>query len=481
MFTLNNIQIIIPCKTTEKIKDIYHKLSLNLLNDNNKLNFIYNGKIIDGELTYEQIINEEDKKRNIMNILLKEIEIKDYINKEIRCPKCNENILIKINDYKINMYNCKNGHKIDNILLNEFINMQKINISKNIINNYNKKYIKPNELLDNDIMPNNNLKNDLHEFNKYIDIFKKDINEIITKLNNIINDIEIYYNICSNYSLNNHKNENLENINESLNYKNNILKDIKDIIKEDNIENKFKNLMILYNKINQNNNNFIIAEIDIKEDDINKDIKIINSFEKTKRDEGWEDEDDDYKCENEKEIKENCEIKINDKIIPFSYFYKFNKIGKYKIKYSFKNNLTKTSCLFYGCSSLTYIDLSNFKAQNVTNMVSMFRDCLILKNINLSNFNTQNVTDIGAMFYGCKSLTEINLSNFNTQNVYNMANLFNGCKSLTDINLSNFNIQKVSDMAHMFFDCKSLKKIYLSNLNLKLLLIWIECSLDIEL
>ena len=27
--------------------------------------------------------------------------------------------------------------------------------------------------------------------------------------------------------------------------------------------------------------------------------------------------------ENEKEIKENCEIRINDEIIPFSYFYKF--------------------------------------------------------------------------------------------------------------------------------------------------------------
>ena len=26
--------------------------------------------------------------------------------------------------------------------------------------------------------------------------------------------------------------------------------------------------------------------------------------------------------ENEKEIKENCEIRINDEIIPFSYFYK---------------------------------------------------------------------------------------------------------------------------------------------------------------
>ena len=204
--------------------------------------------------------------------------------------------------------------------------------------------------------------------------------------------------------------------------------------------------------------------------------------EKTKKEEGWEDEEDDYKCENEKEIKDNCEIKINNETIPFSYDYKFNKVGKYIIKYSFKNNITKTSCLFYGCSSLTYVDLSNFKAQNVTNMVSMFRDCSNLKKINLSNFTSQNVSDIGAMFYGCKSLTEIiNLSDFNTINISNMANLFYKCSCLTDINLTNFNILKVSDMTNMFFECTSLTKIYLSNLNLKLLLTWIECSLDIEL
>ena len=41
---------------------------------------------------------------------------------------------------------------------------------------------------------------------------------------------------------------------------------------------------------------------------------------------------DDCKFENEKEIKENCEIKINDKIIPFNYFHKFKKKGKYKIE-----------------------------------------------------------------------------------------------------------------------------------------------------
>ena len=37
-----------------------------------------------------------------------------------------------------------------------------------------------------------------------------------------------------------------------------------------------------------------------------------------------------------------------------------------------------------------------------------------LTNINLSNFNTQNVIYMDCMFSGCNSLKYIDLSNFNT-------------------------------------------------------------------
>ena len=73
-------------------------------------------------------------------------------------------------------------------------------------------------------------------------------------------------------------------------------------------------------------NNYIIAEINISKYNINKDIRIINSFEKVKREgEAFEililkedyNEKKVLKYENEKEIKKNCEIKINGKNIPF--------------------------------------------------------------------------------------------------------------------------------------------------------------------
>ena len=65
---------------------------------------------------------------------------------------------------------------------------------------------------------------------------------------------------------------------------------------------------------------------------------------------------------------------------------------------------------------------------------------------------------MNGMFYGCSSLINLNLSNFKTKNVTNMAHMFDCCSSLINLNLSNFNIQNVTNMAHMFDGCKALEK-----------------------
>ena len=43
------------------------------------------------------------------------------------------------------------------------------------------------------------------------------------------------------------------------------------------------------------------------------------------------------------------------------------------------------------------------------------------------------------MFYFCTSLTNLNLSNFHPTNVTNMSDMFSGCKSLTNLNISKTN------------------------------------------
>ena len=131
-----------------------------------------------------------------------------------------------------------------------------------------------------------------------------------------------------------------------------------------------------------NFDNYIIAEIDIKDEDVNKNIKILGSYEESFRTNPGKFLNDNI-FKNEDEIKK-CEIKINNEIIPFNYYHKFKSKGKYTIKYSFKNNL-KCTCLMFG-------------------------DCKLLTNINLSNFNTNNVTNMYHMFYNCKNLKKENIS-----------------------------------------------------------------------
>ena len=142
-------------------------------------------------------------------------------------------------------------------------------------------------------------------------------------------------------------------------------------------------------KDHENSDNFIIAELDINEKNINKDIRILNSYEefsRTLENEQILIKDNIYK--NEDEIRK-CQIKINDRLIPFNYVYKFKLKGNYVLKYSFQTIINKTDLMFADCSYLKNIDLSNFKSQNIKNTNSMFRGCTSLTNINLSNLNIE--------------------------------------------------------------------------------------------
>ena len=74
------------------------------------------------------------------------------------------------------------------------------------------------------------------------------------------------------------------------------------IVKIKKIFNLSTNIISIFNHIK----NYIIAEIEIKEEDINKEIQIINSCEEWKRSNGLSDEEEYNIYKNEKEIKENC-------------------------------------------------------------------------------------------------------------------------------------------------------------------------------
>lgn len=118
------------------------------------------------------------------------------------------------------------------------------------------------------------------------------------------------------------------------------------------------------------------------------------------------------------------------------WFYGMHKLKTIKgIENLNTEEVTDMREMFYYCSSLTSLDVSNFDTQNVKNMSGMF-SCSSLTSLNVSNFNTQNVTDMSEMFFWCASLTSLDVSSFDTQNVKSIRGMFEACTSLTSLAIS---------------------------------------------
>ena len=135
VLNIKGIEIVIQCDIKEKINDIYQRFLSSIPKDLYKINFIYNEKKVKNDLSLEEIANEKDRKRNIMNIFV--LEFNSIIkNKNIKkskyiiCPECSENIKINIDDYNMHLFDCKNRHIKNNILISEYDCLQNFDISK---------------------------------------------------------------------------------------------------------------------------------------------------------------------------------------------------------------------------------------------------------------------------------------------------------------------------------------------------------------
>ena len=425
------------------------------------------------------------------DILFDEFEKTQIIDlKDIKCGLCQDN---KAKTYKNDFYRCyeckknlcplcKTKHdKSHNVY-----NYDKLNIICNKHNepftNYCKKcnsnicYLCEEEHKEHEIILLRKLMIDkkeliikLNELKKSIDLFNEDINKIIEVLYNVKENLDNYYKIeeyiINNYDKNERNYEILYNINEFINFNNNVLKDINN---ENLIEIKFKNIFNIYNRINNRinntiNKNEIKLKLNIRKEDVNTKIYFLDNTDEevylAKKGQREEHHHDFLKELNES----NVELYINNKKYNYQKYFIPEKQGIYEILLIFNIMMTDCSYMFYKCYSLTNIDLSSFNTQNVNNMNGMFSCCYNLTNINLSCFNTKNVTDMSDMFSGCSNLTNINLSSFNTQNVKIMSGMFFGCSNLTNINLSSFNTQNVINMENMFYSCSNLKNIVLTS------------------
>ena len=215
------------------------------------------------------------------------METKAMKTSEILCHECGERCKIKIENFKILLYDCKNGHRNDNIEFEQFKEIQNQIHNKKLSCDYqnfckihNEQYVsfcnKCNKNLcskcekehknENEIVIFKNITPDLNEkskenFDKKIKKAKNDIKiliDILTKMNNKINIYhEIYNNTINEFDINNTNFQMINNINEIINYIDKII----EIINENEINNIFNNIKNIFDKKEKKLGNYIKYKI----------------------------------------------------------------------------------------------------------------------------------------------------------------------------------------------------------------------------
>ena len=175
----------------------------------------------------------------------------------------------------------------------------------------------------------------------------KEIEDNLKSLNNIKSNIE---NIMNKIKTINENNEIYKNDSKS-NYKKyyiNCLKFINEEIKiRDNVN------YIELEDTNIKINNCIECEYKIEQEIFQTDLKrrILNCYEESKKENPFLEG-----IENEKQIKDNCELYLNDKKLDFCFEYEFENEGNLMITINYKKLLINTNFMFNNCLSLTYLN-----------------------------------------------------------------------------------------------------------------------------
>ena len=402
-FKYKNNTITVQGKDEEKMKAIIDKFLVKGYGIKDNLIFLYDGEKVDEEMTLLQQVNDIDKLNKKMSIIA--VDFKDIDkniknlkkSKNIICPECYENIRIKIQGQKISLYDCRNKHKKDDILLNQFDKTQYIDETEIICNACkknnkdkvyeNKFYIcfnckfklcplcktshdKSHDIIDYDdknyicathfesytsycydckkdicamcekehlghksitygsILPDmKEVNSELKNLKQTIDENKKEINRIIEKLKNYLNNLDIYYKISYDI-INNYENKKrnypiLQNINDI----NVFMKNLNKTIPENSILNKIDNIISFSDKNIEEKNDKEKEEVKEKDNEKGNEITKIKEEENSGKIKEEENENEEIQKYNPSDDKfEDFDVKQLKEIKKFETNYKIGKL-----------------------------------------------------------------------------------------------------------------------------------------------------------
>ena len=356
IFILDCQEVTIQCSTNDKLKNICQKYTFKIQKNIDSFNFLYNGNLINFELTFNEQATSSDKENKKMTVLVYK-KITGFV-----CPKCGEEI--KINTEIFNNLKEKNDNIINTLVgiksqLENIIKTSSGNPINNQLNNINiilnsisEDIKKCNETIDNiisndiDIFIKNTITN--KNVNECNDIVNNNLDKNNMNNNNMINNNMINNEIINNNVINNNMdknnmiNNNMVNNNMINNeiINNNVSNSINnnEIICNNMINNKINNIesnnsnnneMINNNMVNNNGSNNINNNIinnntnNIDKDNLNEKVNNMVNNNIIKND------NDDNKINNNEIINNNMSNNIiKDKIINNADIVNNKNVGK---------------------------------------------------------------------------------------------------------------------------------------------------------
>ena len=133
IFRFNSQDIIHNYQQGEQISSILQSFCHNFGIKRDNFAFLCNGMILNDQSTIQSLTPNNN---NQIIILVTDIGTSPPTKPVMRqsesiiCPICKESIVLSVRDFKVSLFKCKNGHRMDNIPLRKFKETQNLDISK---------------------------------------------------------------------------------------------------------------------------------------------------------------------------------------------------------------------------------------------------------------------------------------------------------------------------------------------------------------
>ena len=519
-FNYNQVIISIQANLDESFQSVINKYMQKSLLNPDSVCFLANGKPINPTESIENQMSKIDKENQKMKILVTSIEKNDKNNeqvyaksKDIICPKCKEPCRITIENYKIKLFECLNGHENNSIKFSDFGNTQEINASRIIcdICKFKNKGNCPEDqfficltchqnicLL---CKPNHDPRHNIILYNQKNYICQKHCDSFIKFCKKCRTNICF---ACEEHE--DHENIFLGNLKPNMEEKKNILNEMESYLKtvNDTVEKVIEKLILFVEDINNyyeinkgifENYNAKYRNYQVLQNlnEISYTNKIFEKLKNINNKNNIKDKiygilelsdnlNEENIQNNNNNIIENIPIKIEVNKIQEEN-NNFNVINNNNAKS--RNNGKNEMTIIYNINSnqnLIKLFDNNFVKNNKDKCYLIIdnqkKELKEFHNININHSNTleiklcetNTITSMYSMFDGCFNLKSLpDISEWDTINITDMRYMFHDCSSLKSLpDISNWNTINVSSINSLFSGCNSLKSLPdISKWNLK--------------